>query len=751
MLASMSVRNDRISDHSTVFFELNGCKPPLPKKVVYYRKLKAIDIESFKKDIVKSGLPSFTHTDLDVVVHRYNEVMSSVLEKHAALKKRIFTIHPDAAWITDKIKDQKRKKRCAEHKWRDTGLTVHQEIYMAERNNLNHMIEHAKKDFYQNQISESGSKQRTLFKCADELLNKKKLTALPNCESLDELCNRFATFFQDKIRAIHDGLKEVRNSNFPLDPDPHFAGSSFDNFDPVTEDHLAKIINSSASKSCCLDPVPTSLVKDCLDILIPLIARIVNQSFEQGYVPQPFKIAAVTPLLKKADLVADILKHFRPISNLPYLSKVLERAANKQLIEHKESNNLRDSRQSAYRKFYSTETALLRINHDLLMARDKRQCTIMCLLDLSAAFDTVSHEILLRRLAERYGISGMAHEWIKSYLHERKQFVSIQSHRSREVEKDCDVPQGSVMGPNFYEDYAAPPTADIFRKHNIEYMIYADDTQAYISCNVDEIGAAMANLEKCLEEIRHWMAHNWLKLNDAKTELIIFCHQKDRLSVPNTTLTLGDCSIPRAKSVKSIGAHLDTELNLEKQISATCKAAWFYLYQIGKIRSYITEDQARTVVHAHVTSRLDCNNSLLVGLPKKQIKRLQLIQNAAARLIKGLKKRDHITPALHQLHWLPIKQRITFKVLLIVYKALHNQGPDYLRELLTLYTPSRSLRSASDCMLIVPKCHYADTERRAFGICAPILWNELPKHIRNMETLGTFKSALKTHLFRTAV
>jgi hypothetical protein len=165
------------------------------------------------------------------------------------------------------------------------------------------------------------------------------------------------------------------------------------------------------------------------------------------------------------------------------------------------------------------------------------------------------------------------------------------------------------------------------------------------------------------------------------------------------SLTLGECSVPQNEYVKIIGALFDSNLNMDQQISATCKAAWFYLYQIGKIRKYLTEEQTKSVVHAHVTSRLDQNNSLLIGLPKKKLIRLQRVQNAAARLITGLQKRDHITPALYELHWLPIAQRILYKVLLLTYKALHGIGPEYLRELLTEYVPSRPLRSSSDSKL----------------------------------------------------
>ena len=189
---------------------------------------------------------------------------------------------------------------------------------------------------------------------------------------------------------------------------------------------------------------------------------------------------------------------------------------------------------------------------------------------------------------------------------------------------------------------------------------------------------------------------------------------------------------------------------MHKQISATCKAAWFYLFQIGKIREYLTEDQAKTLVHAHVTSRLDTNNSLLLGTPKKDTRKLQLVQNAAARMIKGLKKRDHITPALRSLHWLPVEQRILFKVLLLTFKALRNQGPDYLKELLNMYVPARSLRCSTDNIIAVPECHYASTRKRAFGIRAPNEWNTLPRDIRHKPTVDSFKCALKTHLFRAA-
>ena len=165
-----------------------------------------------------------------------------------------------------------------------------------------------------------------------------------------------------------------------------------------------------------LDPIPTYLLKECIDILLPTITRIINLSLQFCIVPDSFKTAAVTPLLKKASLDANVLKNFRPVSNLPFISKILEKVVLQQINKHKAANNLNEKFQSAYRKHHSTETALLRIQNDLLQSMHKKQCCFLVLLDLSAPFDTVNHSILVDRLSGRFGIRGDASKWIQSYL-----------------------------------------------------------------------------------------------------------------------------------------------------------------------------------------------------------------------------------------------------------------------------------------------------------------------------------------------
>jgi hypothetical protein len=210
---------------------------------------------------------------------------------------------------------------------------------------------------------------------------------------------------------------------------------------------------------------------DNLHLLLPVITRIINLSLSSAKVPECFKVAAVTPLLKKSNLDHNILKNFRPVSNLPFLSKILEKIVAKRLLEHKDKNLLHEKMQSAYRKHHSTETALVRIQNDILRAIDNKQCVCLVLLDLSAAFDTVDHPTLITRLSDRFGVRNSALEWIKSYLHERKQFVNILGVKSAAHVLNCNVPQGSVLGPGMFGDYDSPVAA-IFCKYGIEYHLY---------------------------------------------------------------------------------------------------------------------------------------------------------------------------------------------------------------------------------------------------------------------------------------
>ena len=329
------------------------------------------------------------------------------------------------------------------------------------------------------------------------LLHKQRDNSLPSRESPEILANDFVTFFSDKIKAITESFpQEEQCSTNPSTPD----FDPLDAFQPVTHDDLEKLINSGNSKCCHLDPIPTDLLKECLDSLLSPLVRIINTFLEACIVPSSFKAATVTPLLKKAGLDQEEMKNYRPVSNLPYVSKLLEKVVVAQLNEHLKDNSLMPPNQSAYRRHHSTETALVRIVNDLLCAMDRSQCCLLIMLDQSAAFDTVNQDILLTSMQHAYGITGSALAWLNSYFKKRTQSVCIASVSSSPREQITGFPQGSVLGSFSYPVYTAP-LFSIAEKHKVSMHMYADDTQLFVAFDPNDTKQAVGIMHSCVKAI----------------------------------------------------------------------------------------------------------------------------------------------------------------------------------------------------------------------------------------------------------
>jgi len=409
-----------------------------------------------------------------------------------------------------------------------------------------------------------------------------------------------------------------------------------------------------------------------------------NLSLQSGVVPPSFKTAKVSPLIKKPTHDPEMLNNYRPISNLSFLSKVLERAVAPQLHNHLALNNLYPCFQSAFRPYHSTKSALLQVQNDLLHAIDRGSEALLVLLDFSSAFNTIDHAILLYRLQHRFGFSGNVFKWIQSYFTDHSQFLEVKGVSSSCTTLICGVPQGSVLGPLFFALYAAP-IEDILHSHGLPAMTYADDTQLYVIFEKGNQECAISTLQSCLNSIKSWCTANKLVLNEDKTELLLI-HSKFSTTISDIAdVPIGNSVIPVKKEVRNLGVMFDHYLSGAPHVNNCCKSAYLALSQISKIRKYLDQTTTERLIHAFVTSRLDYCNSLLVGLPDNQIKKLQRVLNCAARIAVCPKKDESITDILKKLYWLPITARIQYKLLLTIYKSLNGLGPTYLKDLLESY------------------------------------------------------------------
>ena len=295
------------------------------------------------------------------------------------------------------------------------------------------------------------------------------------------------------------------------------------------------------------------------------------------------------------------------------------------------TNDLYEEYQSSYRQLQSTEASLVSVHDDILRAIDDNKCILLIVLDLSAAFDTVDHEILLRRLSCRLGISGSALQWFCSYLTDCNQKVVVNDVFSKSSFLTCGVQQVSVLGPILFTIYMLP-LGEIRRSHGVQYHMCADDCQLYITCDSPDLNNSISKMESLISDIRVWYSRNMLKLKDFKTEMLVI-RSKFHQNFHFRDISIGESIISPSPTIWNLGVIMDPTYTMSSHVSHLVQVAFLKLRELSYFRRYLTNESTKTSVHAYITSRLDYCNSLLFGLPQELTMKMQSVMNAAARLV----------------------------------------------------------------------------------------------------------------------
>ena len=572
---------------------------------------------------------------------------------------------------------------------------------------------------------------------------KDKILPQNRCES--DLAEELSTFYKEKIENIRNNILISNNlgSTSTMSSHNQFNNENgFSKFNLISEEDLTSILSTVKKKSCRLDPIPCDLLTKALDFIKPIIIEIINKSIAESNFPTPLKHAHVTPALKDPKLDPNVLNHLRPISRLPYLSKIIEKFMYNQLNTYIESNKLHSTVQSSYRRNHSCETAILKITDDMQKSIQQGHNVVMVLLDSSAAFDTIDHKILIQRLQDEYNITGDALQLIKSYLSDRTFSTIINQTTSSKRQLRYGVPQGSLLGPLLYILYTKNIEI-IIKNHQLNCQMYADDCQLYSSFTNSTLSETEIKIKTCLKEIENWMNKNFLKLNPNKTVIKVFS-AKPTIYNDFKIFTPSDSNY-----ITLLGVNINNNLGLQSFISKKVRTCLFHLRNFYNIRKNLDRPTRIRLVISQIISTLDYCNIVLIASTEKDLKPLRLTMNRAVRFIFGLRLREHITPFYKKLHLLPIKERVKFKACSTAHKVFYGSAPNYLIEQFNKFIPSTqiNLRTTTGRDDFMFSCDLNTVKSKNLMSIIKVKWNSLPCELRKCASFPLFKSKLKTLIY----
>jgi exonuclease III len=726
------------TDHLPIILHIPMGKTEGKIHTVSFRKLKDVDLTKFKEDL-QSALNKIDSVQTNFVQHntKFDEESRRVVEEHAPIKTWQRK-EGQPVWLDQEYRKSRLLRRKYERIWKKDRSEENMNNYIQQKKLCTEMVINKQTKHYTKLVTDAGNCQKTLFKVANELLDKNNERVLPQHTDSKKLANEFNKFYIEKIQKIRQKIPHVEADSRFARP---FQGQRLEVFEPTTEEELKELIKEFGVKTSVEDPIPAALIKVAIDVLLPVYKELVNKSLAEGTMETAVS-SVIDPLLKKLGLDIDVNNNYRPVNNLIFFSKLTERVVQKRIDKHMTINALHEPSEFGYKTHHNTETMMIGLFDDALRGFDENQATIVVFLDLSAAFDTIDPDKLLQILHDELGIGGVALQWFRSFLTGRTQRVKVNDEFSDSLEVPCGTPQGSVLGPPLFNiNVRSQPK--VFQFCKFSTSSFADDSNGRKSFALKfQFHILKYDVVKCMNLIIEWSHAHFMKINPDKTEFLLLYPPSLNKEVIIKGVLFEDQCIRFSEFVKNVGVWIDKNLTLDKHVNNIVSHCYKILKDIGSIKKSLQKEDLEKLVHAAISSRLDYCNGLLMNVGQELLRKLQKLQNTAARLVLGKRRRDSARQALRVLHWLNVESRIVFKTILLVFKVIRGTCSDNLKLQFKQFN-----RRPGDFLLLETPNYKTKHGKRLFDYNGSRLWNALPYELRMEEDVVLFKKGLKTLLF----